>query len=297
MKIFVLGAGGLLGSALVRTCLDHSITAVGTYHSTQPVFDIPLVQHDIRDTAEFESLLTNHQPDAVVNCAALTDVDGCESQPEVATEINGTAPGELAVSCDAQDIPFVHVSTDYVFDGKATTPYDERAPSHPIQEYGRSKLVGEKRVQEVDGETTIVRLSFVYGVRGDTGELVGFPAWVRDTLTEGDEVPLFVDQHITPSRAGQAAATIVELLDAERYGLYHVASQSCVTPYEFGHKIAHLQTADETLLSESQQSDVSRTAARPTYTCLDVSSVEAALERHQPTLKEDLRAIEAHFDG
>jgi dTDP-4-dehydrorhamnose reductase len=152
-------------------------------------------------------------------------------------------------------------------------------------------------VQAVDGETIVIRLSFVYGVRGDTDELVGFPAWVRDTLADGDEVPLFVDQHITPSRAGQAAETILELLDAEVDGLFHVASRSCVTPYEFGQQIAAVQTADKTLLTESRQSDVSRAAARPSYTCLDVSGVENALGRPQPTIEEDLEAIETYFDG
>jgi len=296
MAILVLGAGGLLGSALVRTSLDRSLTVVGTYHSDKPAFDIPLVRHDIRDTAEFESLLAEYQPNAVVNCAALTDVDGCESQPTAATEINGTAPGELATSCAAQEIPFVHVSTDYVFDGEATTPYEEDATPNPIQQYGKSKLRGEQRVRAVDGETFIVRLSFVYGVRGDTDELVGFPAWVRNILADGDNIPLFVDQHITPSRAGQAAATILELIEAGKYGLYHVASQSCVTPFEFGREIAHLQMADETLLSKSAQSDISRAAPRPPYTCLGVDAVETALERPQPTLKEDLQAIEAHFE-
>ena len=297
MTVFVLGAGGLLGSALVNTCLDQSLAVAGTYHSTRPAFDIPLHQHDIRETAAFESLLAEHQPDAVVNCAALTDVDSCESRADGAVEINGTAPGELATVCADQNIPFVHVSTDYVFDGEATTLYDEDATPNPIQEYGRSKLVGEQRVQEVDGETLVVRLSLVYGVRGDTDELVGFPAWVRDTLTEGDEVPLFVDQHITPSRAGQAATTILELLDAEADGLYHVASRSCVTPYEFGHKISQVKNADETLLTESHQSDVSRAAARPSDTCLDVSAVEDILGRPQPTLEQDLNAIKTYFDG
>ncbi len=297
MTILVLGAGGLLGSALVRTCLDRSLTVVGTYHSHRPAFDIPLVQHDIRDTTEFESILAEYHPDAVVNCAALTDVDGCESQPEVAAEINGTAPGKLATSCADQEISFVHVSTDYVFDGEATTPYGVDAAPNPIQEYGTSKLQGEQGVQQVDGETIIVRLSFVYGVRGDTEKLVGFPAWVRDTLVEGDEVPLFVDQHITPSRAGQTAATILELLDAEIDELYNIASRSCITPYEFGTQIAAMQTADDTLLAESYQSDVSRGAARPTFTCLDVSAVEETLDRQQPTIKDDLEAIATYFDN
>jgi len=232
-----------------------------------------------------------------VNCAALTDVDGCETQSEAAAEINGTAPGELATACAEQNIPFVHVSTDYVFDGESNTPYEVDATPNPIQEYGRSKLEGEQRVQAVDGETTIVRLSFVYGVRGDTDELVGYPAWVRDTLTDGDEVPLFVDQHITPSRAGQTADTILELIDADVDGLFHVASRSCVTPYEFGQQIAEIQNVDETLLTESHQSDVSRSAARPIYTCLNVSTVEHTLDRQQPTIEEDLEAIAAYFNA
>lgn len=297
MTVLVLGAGGLLGSAVVRASLDSSRTVIGTYHSTQPSFDIPLARHDIRNTAKFESLLGEHRPDTVVNCAALTDVDGCETQPETAKEINGTAPGELATICANQDIPFVHVSTDYIFNGEANTPYEADAKPNPIQEYGISKLKGEKRVQAVDGETIIVRLSFVYGVRGDTEKLVGFPKWVRDTLGEGDEVPLFVDQHITPSRAGQAAETILELLDAEVDGLFHVASRSCVTPYEFGQQIATVQTADKTLLTESYQADVSRAAARPTYTCLDVSTVEDVLDRPQPTIEKDLEAIVTYFDS
>lgn len=293
--MFILGAGGLLGSSLARTCLGRSIDVVGTYHSSQPAFEFPLARHDIRDTEGFKSMLREHEPDAVVNCAAMTDVDGCESQPEAAFEVNGDAPGALASICAEHSIPFVHISTDYVFDGEATESYSEDAITNPIQEYGKSKLKGEHRVQEVDGDSILVRLSFVYGVRGDTDELVGFPAWVRDTLDAGDEVPLFVDQRITPSRAGHAAETILELLDAEAYDCYHVASRSCVTPYELGQAIADVQGADNTRVRESKQADVSRDAARPQNTCLNVSKVEGALGRTEPTLSQDLKAIEETF--
>jgi dTDP-4-dehydrorhamnose reductase len=295
MEILILGAGGLLGSRLVERCLNRSMDVVGTYHSNPPSFDIPLKQHDIRDTRAFESLLMEYRPTAVVNCAAMTDVDGCESNPEAAFEINGTAPGELARSCLTHDTSFVQVSTDYVFDGEATGLYDETASTGPIQVYGESKLAGEEAVRKVNTDALIVRLSFVYGVRGDTCELVGFPAWVRETLRAGDEVPLFVDQHLTPSRAGQAAETLLELVDAQAEGVYHVASRSCVTPHEFGHEIARLQDADETLITESEQSDLSRAAERPTYTCLDVASVEDELGRPQPTLEADLREIGPQF--
>ncbi|RQG96040.1 dTDP-4-dehydrorhamnose reductase [Natrarchaeobius chitinivorans] len=296
MDVLVLGAGGLLGSALVRRCLDRSIATVGTYHSTAPDFEIQLEHHNIRDTAAFRSLLDTYQPDTVVNCAALTDVDGCETSEATAAAINGTAPGELAGVCAARDIQFVHISTDYVFDGTATEPYTESEPTNPIQVYGESKLQGEQNVQETDAASLILRLSFVYGVRGDTTELVGFPAWVRETLRAGDDVPLFVDQQFTPTRAGQAAATILDFLETEATGIYHVASRSCVTPHEFGHKIARLQGANADLIQESERSDVSRDAPRPAYTCLDVRAVEDELGRRQPTLEDDLRAIETQFD-
>ncbi|PGF16949.1 dTDP-4-dehydrorhamnose reductase [Natrinema sp. CBA1119] len=295
MTVLVLGASGLLGSALVGQCLEQSIDVVGTYHSTAPSFEIPLEQHDIRHTAEFQTLLDKYLPNTVVNCAAMTDVDGCESDRERAFDVNGTAPGELARSSATRDIQFVHISTDYVFNGEATAPYDEMESTAPIQVYGESKLAGEEAVRAVDGENLVTRLSFVYGVRGDTNDLVGFPSWVRDTLQAGDEVPLFVDQHLTPTRAGQAAATILDLLESGAESVYHIASRSCVTPHEFGHKVARIQDANETLIRESEQSDVTRAAGRPSYTCLDVTAVEDELGRPQPTLEDDLRAIEDHF--
>ena len=292
MKLLVVGAGGLLGSAMIRECLDRSISVTGTFHTDEPSFEIPLEKLDVRDAAAFESFLQRWDPDAVVNCAALTDVDGCESQDELAFEVNGAAPGDLAAACAEEGAEFVHVSTDYVFDGITTTPYDESATPNPIQEYGKSKLEGERRVQDANGQNIVTRLSFVYGVRGDTDELVGFPAWARESLRAGDELPLFVDQHVSPSRAGQTARTILELLDVGAEGVFNVATRSCVTPYEFGKDMARLWGADTSLLRESEQSSVDRDADRPTNTCLDVTKVEQTLGRPQPTAEEDLEAIE-----
>ncbi|WP_247730612.1 dTDP-4-dehydrorhamnose reductase [Halovivax limisalsi] len=291
MTLLVLGAGGLLGSSLVRHCLERSIDVAGTYHSTAPAFDIQLENHDIRNTAAFQSLLDEHRPDTVVNCAALTDVDECESRRERAFEVNGDAPGELATACVKRDVQFVHISTDYVFDGNTTEPYDETVTPSPIQVYGESKLEGEKAVRSASRDTLVTRLSFVYGVRGDTNELIGFPAWVRNTLQAEEKVPLFVDQHLTPTRAGQAVTTVLDLLEQGATGTYHIACRSCVTPYEFGKEIAGLQGKGEELVAKSTRSAVTRDADRPAYTCLDVGAVETELGRPQPTLTEDLQNI------
>jgi dTDP-4-dehydrorhamnose reductase len=291
MRLLVVGANGLLGSNVVHVGRRHDWTVMGTYHSSQPAFDIPLTQFDLAEYESFNEVLETHEPDLVINCAAMTDVDSCETNPERATVLNGDAPGALATQCAATDVEFVHVSTDYVFDGTARDPYHEGETPNPVQVYGDSKLAGERAVQRTDGEHLIARLSFVWGVHRSSSELTGFPAWVRGQLASGGPVPLFTDQWVTPTRAGQAAATLLELVDAGATGLYHVACQSCVTPYEFGEVLADQLGADAALLTEGSTDDIDRDATRPTYTCLDVSAVESHLGRPQPTLESDVKEI------
>jgi dTDP-4-dehydrorhamnose reductase len=295
MQYLVLGANGLLGSNVLTECRSRSYDIVGTHHTSPPDIDVPSHKLDIRDESEVATILDEVAPDIVVNCAAMTDVDGCESDPEAAMAINGTAPGTIAAACADRDIGFVHVSTDYVFDGVDGVPYREDAPPDPVQVYGESKLAGEHAVRENHPNPIIARLSFVYGVHRGDGALTGFPAWVRGKLDAGEEVPLFTDQAVTPTRAGQAAATLLNLSRDNHTGTYHVACQSCVSPYEFGEQICELMDASQALLSEGSMVDVNRPAKRPKETCLAVESVESALGRPQPTLAEDLEEIAEAF--
>lgn len=291
MDLLVVGAGGLLGSNVVAEGAGRGHTVTGTYHSSVPALDVTLEQLDIRDEETFRFLLDTYQPDAVVNCAAMTDVDACEADTEAAFEVNGNAPGTLATVCRNHSCRFVHVSTDYVFDGEVETPYTEMAAPDPVQVYGDSKRNGERRVQDADVEALITRLSFVWGCHRATNELTGFPAWVRDRLTAGESTPLFTDQFVTPSRAGQAAATILDLVASDHAGHFHVASRSCVSPYQFGTRLCEHFDASLELLEEGSKRAVDRPASRPSYTCLDVSKVEGALDRPQPTLEADLAAV------
>lgn len=292
MRVLVLGVGGLLGSNVATEAADRGVDVAGTYHSTRPSFEMPLDQLDIRDTDTVQELIDTHGPDAIVNCAAMTDVDDCEENPEMAREVNGRAPGQVAELCNDRGIAFVHVSTDYVFDGRGDRPYDESAATGPIQVYGESKLQGEHAVQDTHDSALVPRLSFVWGIHRASNELTGFPAWVRGRLLDGEPTPLFTDQNVTPSRAGAAAATILDLLALEHDGLFHIAAQSCITPYDFGTSLCDRLDVDAGLIEGGQQSDVDRPAARPQYTCLDVSKVESVLVIPQPTLEADLDAVE-----
>lgn len=290
--VLVLGASGLLGSNVVAATRDRNEAAVGTYYSREPALgDTMCVELDIRDADDVAALLDEHEPDHVVNCAALTDVDACERRFDDSCAVNADAPGAIAELCANRSVAFTHVSTDYVFDGEAETPYAEDDPTNPVQVYGEMKLAGERAVRDAHPDPTVVRLSFVYGVHRGRGELTGFPAWVRDRLQAGEPTPLFTDQRVTPTRAGQAAETLLALHDHGATGTYHVASRSCATPHAFGQRIRDRLGADPALVEVGSMADIDRPARRPAYTCLDVSRVEGVLDRAQPTLDADLDAI------
>ena len=297
MRILVIGANGLLGSNVVDASTRRGIDVASTVHTKNPEAPSPAYRLDIRDTNRFEELLETVSPTAVINCAAMTDVDGCETAEQKAREVNACAPGELAEQCTRRDIDFVHVSTDYVFDGTAQSPYTEDAEPNPIQVYGKTKLAGERAVHEVQEDTLIARLSFVYGVHRVRDALTGFPAWVRDKLADDENVPLFVDQRVTPTRAGHAAEALLELLDQGVTGRVNIGSRSCVSPFEFGEAISRYFQSSSSTLVKTNQNSVERAARRPRYTCLDASRIEKFLGRPEPTLSDDLESIAPYLRG
>lgn len=297
MDVVVVGASGLLGSNVVAAALDRGQSVGCAYHTSEPAFEGPCRQLDIRRTDQFEELVTECEPRHVVNCAAMTDVDECERRPERAREINATAPGDLASVCSDHDIEFTHVSTDYVFDGEGTHRYCERDEPNPIQAYGRSKLAGERFATAAGESALILRLSFVYGLdrSGESPVLSGFPAWVRSQLRDGEMVSLYTDQRVTPSRAGAAATTLLDLRASGADGVYHVASRSCVTPYKFGRRLADEAGVDADTLVPTSSEDDSRTAARPSNACLSVERVTERLGRPQPTLESDVATLSEYL--
>lgn len=291
MRLLVVGAGGLVGSNVVAEGKKREWDVIGTFHTERPPVDVPLEQVDIRDDTAVRGVIESVNPDLVVNCAAMTDVDVCEHDIQGAVAVNGVAPGQLATACDDGGINFVHLSTDYVFGGKARHPYDEDDDPHPIQRYGATKYLGELKVRTAHADALIARLSFVYGTRGDDGELTGFPAWVRGQLEAEDSIPLFTDQFVTPTRVGTAAETVCDLGVQTAGEVFHVASRSCVTPYEFGRRLCDRWGYDPKRLDRASCETLDRPATRPRYSCLDVGKVEAELTRPQPTIREDIAAM------
>ncbi|MFB6179004.1 MAG: NAD(P)-dependent oxidoreductase [Halorientalis sp.] len=291
MCILVVGAGGLLGSNVVLAARDRGHRVVGTYRSSKPSLDAELVELTLPDADRFETLLTEHDPTAVLNCAAMTDVDQCETTPKQAHAVNAVAPGQLASACARSDTPFLHVSTDYVFDGESSTRYSESATPNPIQRYGATKRDGERRVKAAHDDALLIRPSFIYGIHRETDTLTGFPAWVHSELQAGESVTLFDDQRVTPSRARTTAECMLDLLADNASGRFHVAAPTCVTPYEFGERIRTRLGVPSERVERGRLADVDRPAARPEQTCLDVSKVTDRLDESLPSLDTELDVI------
>ncbi|EMA16393.1 dTDP-4-dehydrorhamnose reductase [Haloarcula marismortui] len=288
MQILVVGASGLLGGNVTSVALDRNETVVTAYHSEDPGFDCPSHQIDITSSAAVDDLVIEVDPDAIVNCAAMTDVDGCETDREQAYAVNADGAEHVAWAADSVDAALVHTSTDYVFSGEETDRYPETAEPAPKQVYGESKLAGERHVRETHPDPLITRLSFVYGRSLPDGSISGFPAWVLEKARKGDEIPLFTDQRVSPSYAKPTVKTLLDLLEADQKGTFNIASRSCVTPYEFGELVVKQAEFEDATLTESSMNDIDRDAERPQYTCLDTTAIEAALDRPQSTLAEDL---------
>lgn len=294
MTVLVFGASGLLGSNVVTTARARGRSVVGTYHTNRPTLDITCEECDLGEFDAIRAVLERHDPELVVNCAALTDVDACEDSPALARRLNAEAPAEIAEWCGEHGVDLVHVSTDYVFSGDHHRPYTVTDDPAPVQTYGQTKLDGERAVRGAMADPLVIRPSFIYGIDRSTDELAGFPAWVRSEYRAGSDLPLYTDQQITPARAGQIATTLLDLVTSGAGDVFHVACRDCLTPHEFGRLIAERVDGSGTISSASL-TDSQREATRPVDTCLDVSAVERTLERPQPTIHEDLGAIADRF--
>ncbi len=174
---------------------------------------------EITNEAAVHAFIDRHQPELVVNCAAYTDVDGCTRDPDLAMNVNGRAPGYIAAACARIGTRLVHLSTDFVFDGRSDRPYVEDDPVGPISAYGESKLAGERAVQEHLPNACIVRTAWLYGLRGKN-----FVATMLRLARERDELRVVSDQVGCPTYTVDLADAIVHLVRARADGVVHVVN-------------------------------------------------------------------------
>jgi dTDP-4-dehydrorhamnose reductase len=258
MRLLVLGSGGMLGRAVARDAarLGHDVVALG--HA----------ELDVTDSEHVARIVAAAEPRAVVNCAAFTDVDGCETHEPQALRINGDGAGIVARAAADAGARVVHVSTDYVFDGGKREPWLESDPVAPLQAYGRTKLAGERAVAAANGEHAIVRTAWLFGAGG-----ANFVDTMLRLGAERDELTVVTDQRGGPTWTGHVAPALVEV--AERVGdvgVFHAAGAGDCSWYEFAVEIMHRAGLRARLVPTTSE-QFARPARRPAYSVLGTERV------------------------
>jgi dTDP-4-dehydrorhamnose reductase len=251
VKVLVTGAAGQLGREMVRVA------------GTAVVAGLVRADLDVSDSAAVHEAVAGLRPDVVVNCAAWTDVDGCELDPERAQTVNADAVGFLAEACDEVGAHLVHVSTDYVFNGEASTPYGEDHPTDPVNAYGASKLAGEVAA---GAGATVVRSTWL-----QPADLPGMVGRVVDSLEAGVPIRVMDDRRACPTFVADLVPVILRL-GAERVtGVVHATNAGVTSWHGFAREVARASGNDPELLVPVSEADldVSHPACRPTYSALD----------------------------
>ncbi|MEH6526593.1 MAG: dTDP-4-dehydrorhamnose reductase [Sneathiella sp.] len=279
MKLVVTGAGGQVGAALglMGPLAGHEI--------------IPLDRQtlDIADKAQVIAAISNYRPDAVINAAAYTAVDKAESEPDAALAINAAGAENLAIACAQLDIPFLHISTDFVFDGTKEGPYTETDPIGPLSVYGSSKAEGEARVKAIGGKFLILRTAWVFG-----GEQNFVATMLRlgETL---DELQIVDDQHGGPTACTDIAATLLRMAEQalspafSDWGFYHYSGAPSLTWYGFAQAI--FSGRDKPVLHPIPTEDYPTPAARPKNSVLDCSKIKQVFDIDQPDWRTALSQL------
>jgi len=254
MTWLVLGANGQLGQELIHLLKSKNIYAIGTDRN----------EIDFAKPNEIAGKLAKLNPSHIVNCGAYTQVDKAEEEAELANLINAQAPGVIAKFASERKIPFVHISTDYVFDGSNTTPYLEGDNVNPLSIYGLSKASGEKEVLVNNPSAYILRTAWVYGQYGNN-----FPKTIIKKLRAKDDLNIVCDQKGSPTWTFDLAGAIIEIIEkSPTGGIYHVTNNGSCTWFEFAQKIAETLDLDSKLISSINSQSLVRAAQRPSYSIL-----------------------------
>lgn len=288
--MLVIGASGLLGSKVMVQASDR-YRVRGTYN---PEVDGKVAWRleslDIGSKGEVEALFGKLIPEVVILTAAMTNVDACEKQPIVANRINATGPELVARACKKYGAKLVHLSTDYVFDGLKSRRYTEEDTPRPISVYGASKLAGERAVLSTLPRSIVARPAVLYGWN-PLEDKENFVTWVLKKLRKGESATLFRDQWISPTFADDLARTLLELVERDVTGIWHVSGPDCLDRPSCGKLIAKVFELDQKLAVPVPSDSVTLPAKRPKYSCLDVSKVEKLLNRKMVSFEDGLRAM------
>ena len=268
-KVLILGINGQLGTALS----DY----VSRYYSVINRESEDFIDIDITDRSLLKEIISTTSPDYLINCAAVTNVDLCERDKELAYEVNVNGVKNI-IFATSNNVKIIHISTDYVFDGNKEL-YSETDPPNPLSYYGKTKLESENILRGSNRNHLIIRTSVIFGASHSN-----FYKWVLESLTNGEEISVVTDQTSNPTWTWSLSEAIYKSIISDLKGVYHYAGEEILSRYDFAKKIAIINNLDPNRIKPILTSDLNQLAARPLVSSLDTEKIKDKIDIEHPTL-------------
>ncbi len=297
MKILIAGCKGQLGTELTE-CFKRGYTELGTPDVLKQENEISAIDIDTLDISDYgavKELFLAEKYDAVINCAAYTNVDGCEENTDDAFKANAIGPRNLAMAAELIGAKLVHVSTDYVFAGNGTNPYTEFEMCAPVSAYGKTKRMGEQYVESFCTKYFIVRTAWLYGYVGKN-----FVKTMMNVGRKFGKLKVVNDQRGNPTNCADLAHHILKLLTTEEYGIYHGTGSGECSWYDFAAKIieeAGIEAEVSPCTTAEYAKDYPKTANRPSYSSLDNMMFRATVGDEFRPWQDALKCFMGNYKG
>ena len=292
-KILITGSNGLLGQKLVELLVqsaDIQVVATARGENRLPFKDGYEYQSmDITSREQVQEVVANSRPDVIIHTAAMTNVDQCESEKDICWAQNVSSVEYLIEASSKIDCFLLHVSTDFIFDGKAG-PYKEDAEANPISFYGWSKYAAEKLLTNSNIRWAIARTVLVYGIAHDMSR-TNIILWVKKSLEEGKNIKVVTDQWRTPTLAEDLAKGCTLIAEQEAEGIFNISGKDFLTPYEMAIMTADYFKLDKSLIAQADSTTFSQPAKRPPSTGFDLAKSQQVLGYQPVSFMEGIEVL------
>jgi len=292
MRILVTGSNGLLGqklTELLRTAPGVYLIATARGKSVLPITTGEFHLLDISDKADVDTVVSATRPDVIINTAAMTQVDQCETEREACWKANVTSVENLIQTCQKNNVHLVHVSTDFVFDG-SHGPLDETEKPNPVNYYGESKLAAEQLLQQSSIYWSILRTVLVYGITQDMSRS-NIVLWVKNSLEQGKTIQVVNDQWRTPTLAEDLAMGCYLAATKKASGIFHISGKDFLTPYEIAIQTAAFFKLDKSLIKPTDSAQFKQPAMRPPKTGFIIEKARKELGYEPHSFQEGLQVL------
>jgi len=286
MKFLVTGGSGLIGFNLLQRLNELNHETYVFYNKNKPISDTT-IKINLLDSESIAKNIRMIKPDVIIHLAAITNVDQCESEKDLANSINTKATQILAQEASKEGIFLIYVSTDYVFDGKKGMYKEEDVPN-PLSYYGMSKLGGEIAVEKNCSSYAIVRTSTPFGVHPYKKS---FPIWVIENLKNGNDVKIITDQFTSPTYTPNLSRMLIEIATKKIGGKLHIAGATRISRFEFAKLISKKLKLDDELIKPTTINETNWLATRPKDSSLDVTKASNILQEKPMKIEAALNSF------